>query len=194
MAQLTAVDATPWRRCLDLPEQSCAVAPRRLKRQQGSRRDIGMDHHHVMMLMRRHTRHNHAHLRVSSASSKLSTTVSESCVQDSAPPAQVGPCGNAADRSQLRRSTRRRRPSMKAAAASTPAGVDGSGGNLPSKKRCAASQQPLHFCPGVQRRRLNTPPYHQQTPQGSASTHASSTSSPNAHSDDEASPQSSRQV
>ena len=76
----------------------------------------------------------------------------------------------AAGMPQLRRGTRERRPSMKAAAASTPAGVDGKRGDTPPKKRCAESQQPLQLRQRAQRRRLDALPHHQQTPQGSTAT------------------------
>ena len=93
-------------------------------------------------------------------------------------------CGMAAGMPHLRRGTRERRPSMKAAAASTPAGVDGKRGDTPPKKRCAESQQPLQLRQGAQRRRIDALPHHLHTPQGSTLAPASSTSSPIAHSDD----------
>lgn len=73
----------------------------------------------------------------------LPLTASGPSLQDIGRTAHAGPCGMAANMPRLRRSTRERRPTWKAVAASTPAGVDGRRGETPSKKRCVESQLPL---------------------------------------------------
>jgi hypothetical protein len=187
LARSNAADATPWRlpvkRCQTADATgSCETVPRRPKRQAGqpARYRDGAESQ----------RDDEAAqppraCAPEGANRQKTLPLTANGLQDTGrTAAHTESCGMAAGMPQLRRGTRQRRPSMKAAAASTPAGVDDRRGDTPPKKRCAESQQPLQLRQGAQRRRLDALPHHQQTPQGSTSTVACSACSPTARSDD----------
>ena len=178
-------DATPWRlRAVSVAVMSPAVLPRRPKRQAArpARYQDGAPSSSDEAEARKQPRscapEGAKRLKLPSPAAIVST------VQDIAHTDDAESCGGTADEPQLRRSTRERRPSTRAVAASAPAGA-GNRGEVPLKKRCAPSQLSLQRGRRPQRQRLETSMDQRQTPQEIVSQHACIATSLDAHADDE---------
>ena len=183
--KMDPADATPWRlRAVSDAVLSPAVLPRRSKRQAAkpARYQDGAppssDEAEAQEQPMSCAPEGAKRLKLPSPAAIASS------VQDMAHTDNDESCGGTADESQLRRSTRERRPSSRAVAASAPAGA-GDRGEVPLKKRCAQSQLSLQHGRRPQRQRLDTSMDQQQTPQDTATRHACIAASLDARADDE---------